>query len=399
MGMSITITFAQDWPQWRGLNRDGKVSGFESPAVWPGQLTRIWRTDLGLGDASPALVGERLYLFVQQEAEEVTLCLDANTGKVIWENRHTPRLEPGLYKDPFRFQHPGPRSSPTVADGKVVNLGVGGTLSCLDTETGKVLWRNEEHTKAVPMFFTAMSPIVVDGMCIAHLGGKDSGSILALELSTGNIIWQKKDDGPAYASPVLMSVGDTEFLVLQTKENLLGIALADGALLWKVPSAVNSSSFYNAVTPLIYDQTIIHTGQGSGISALRIEKSGTDFTVRELWRNEEVNPQYCTPVLKNDLLYGLSKRRHLYCIDAATGKTSWTDPGRSDSYGAMIDAGTVILSLPGNSELIVFAPEREEYRELARYEVSDSPTYAHPVIAGELIYIKDKETLTAWTFR
>ena len=399
MGMSFTLTFAQDWPQWRGLNRDGKVSGFEAPDVWPEKLTRIWSMPVGLGDASPALVGDRLYLFVQQEAEEVTLCLDANTGKVIWEDRHSPRLEPGLYSDPFRFQHPGPRSSPTVADGKVVSLGVGGTLSCLDAETGKVVWRNEEHTRDVPTFFTAMSPIVVNGMCIAHLGGKDSGSILAFDLSSGNVVWQRTGDGPAYASPVLMSVGDIEHLVVQTRETLIGIAVADGALLWQVPSAVNSSSFYNAVTPLIYDQTIIHTGQGNGISALKIEKSGADFTSRELWRNEEVNPQYSTPVLKNDLLYGLSKRRHLFCIDAMTGKTAWTDPGRNDSYGAMINAGPVILCLPGNSELIVFAPERKQYQELARYEVSDSPTYAHPVIAGELIYIKDKETLTKWTFR
>ena len=165
--VGATSVFGQDWPQWRGANRDGKVAGFTAPQTWPQALTQKWKMTVGAGDATPALVGDRLYVFVRQGDEEVTLCLSAADGKELWRDKYAAQAVTGA-----AARHPGPRSSPAVADGKVVTLGVGGVLSCLDAATGKVVWRNEEFTKAVPQFFTATSPILVDGMCIAHLGGK-----------------------------------------------------------------------------------------------------------------------------------------------------------------------------------------------------------------------------------
>src|SRR5664279_728626 len=79
---------AQDWPQWRGPNRDGKVSGFTAPQKWPTNLVQKWTTPVGKGDASPVLAGENLYAFGRQEADEVVLCLDATSGKTIWEAKY-----------------------------------------------------------------------------------------------------------------------------------------------------------------------------------------------------------------------------------------------------------------------------------------------------------------------
>ena len=127
---------AQDWPQWRGANRDGKAAGFTAPATWPKELTQKWKVTVGKGDASPALVGDKLYVFARQEGDEITLCLDAKTGKELWRDKYAcqPSNEP-------MGRHPGPRSSPAVAQGKVVVYGVRGTLSCLDAATGKSRWR------------------------------------------------------------------------------------------------------------------------------------------------------------------------------------------------------------------------------------------------------------------
>ena len=200
--IGATCVFAQDWPQWRGANRDGKASGFTAPATWPKELTQKWKTTVGLGDSSPALVGDKLYVFARQGEDEVTLCLNAADGKEIWRDKYAAKAISG----PSASVHPGPRSSPTVAEGKVVTLGVDGVLSCLDAASGKPVWRKTDYQGIVPQFYTAMSPIVVDGMCIAQLGGQKEGAIVAFDLNSGEQKWKWAGEGPQYASPVLLNV-------------------------------------------------------------------------------------------------------------------------------------------------------------------------------------------------
>jgi outer membrane protein assembly factor BamB len=386
-----SLAFAQDWPQWRGPNRDGKVAGFSAPRVWPKALTQGWKTAVGLGDATPALVGNRLYVFTRQGDDEVALCLDAGSGKELWREKYAAQAVTGA-----AGSHPGPRSSPTVADGKVVTLGVGGILSCLDAATGKVVWRNDEFAQVVPQFFTAMSPIVVDGMCIAHLGGRDKGAIIAFDLATGDQKWKWSGDGPAYASPVLMTADGTRQIVAQTDKHVVGIAVADGQLLWQVPSPARGR-FFNSATPIIDGQTVIYTGQGQGTRAVKIEQQGARFAAKELWSNETLGTGFNTPVLQDGLLFGLSDRGNLFCLNAQTGQTSWTDTTRRDRFGAVLATDSAILALLGNSELVAFKPSAKQYEELARIKVADTPTYAHPVIAGKRIFVKDRTEVTAWT--
>ena len=134
--LSLQSFQAQDWPQWRGPNRDGKAAGFTAPKTWPKELAQKWKVSVGKGDATPALVGDKLFVFARDDSGETTLCLDAASGKELWRDKY----EAQGATEPMG-QHPGPRSSPTVANGKVVTYGVRGTLSCLDAATGKMLWR------------------------------------------------------------------------------------------------------------------------------------------------------------------------------------------------------------------------------------------------------------------
>ncbi|NVL91403.1 MAG: PQQ-like beta-propeller repeat protein, partial [Desulfobacterales bacterium] len=256
--------FAQDWPQWRGPNRDGKTVTWLMepqtwPKTWPKELTQTWKTTVGLGDSTPALVGTKLYVFTRQGGDEVTLCLNAANGKELWKDKYAAQEVTGAAR-----RHPGPRSSPTVADGrKVVTLGVGGVLSCLDAATGRVVWRKDPFPKVVPQFFTAMSPIIMDGMCIAHLGGKDNGAIIAFDLATGNQKWKWAAEGPAYASPALLTVEGTKQIVTLTEKSVVGVGVADGKLLWQIPFAPQRRA-YNAATPIVDGQTVIFTGAGRG---------------------------------------------------------------------------------------------------------------------------------------
>ncbi len=385
--------FAQDWPQWRGANRDGKVTGFTAPQIWPKALTQKWKKTVGSGDATPALVGDKLYVFARQGADEVTLCLEADTGKELWKDKYAAQGVTG----PAR-RHPGPRSSPAVADGKVVTLGVAGVLSCLDAATGKVTWRKDPFPKVVPRFFTGMSPIIVDGMAIAHLGGAGKGAIIAFDLARGDEKWRWGAEGPAYASPALMTAEGTNQIVTMTEKSVVGIGVADGKLLWQI-AFIPRGRAYNAATPIVDGQTVIYTGSGRGTKAVKIEKQGDGFAAKELWSNPQVTTQFNTPVLKSGLLFGLSGRSNLFCIDAKTGKTLWTDAtsrGRG-GFGAIADAGPVMLALASNSELIAFKPVATGYAELARIKVADTPTYAYPVIAGKSVFVKDWDSVAMWT--
>src|SRR5579871_6764749 len=143
--LGTTTATAQDWPQWRGPNRDAHATGFKAPATWPKELTQKWKVTVGDGVATPALVGDRLYVFGRQSGSEVVRCLDAADGKELWQDKY----ETGGATGPAAG-FSGPRSSPAVADGKVVTLGVRGVLSCYDAASGKMLWRKDDYRGAIP---------------------------------------------------------------------------------------------------------------------------------------------------------------------------------------------------------------------------------------------------------
>jgi outer membrane protein assembly factor BamB len=381
---------AQDWPHWRGPGRDGKASGFVAPAAWPTELKQKWHSPVGLGDATPALVGERLYTFGRMEAEEVVLCLNASDGSKIWRYAYASVPVTGPAE-----KYAGPRSSPAVADGKVITLGVGGVLTCLDAASGKVAWRQEALTKALPRFFTSMSPLVTDGLCIAHLGGKDEGLLVALELGTGKVRWQWAGEGPAYASPVLLTMNGATQVVLQTEQSLTSLALADGKRLWQTPVSPKPG-YWNSATPVVDGTTVYYSGQGTGTRAVRIEKQGDGFTARELWRNAEHGTVYNTPVLKHGRLFALSDRGQFFCLDTATGQTAWTSTNRVSNFGSIVDAGQVLVALPEKNGILFYQPSPDRYEVLAHFPVSDTPIYAHPVVAGNRLFVRDRDSVGMW---
>jgi len=384
---SSTDSFSQDWPQWRGINRDSKVTGFKAPPNWPSELKQEWKVTVGFGDATPVLVGKNIYLNTRQGDQEVILCLDAATGKELWKNQYPSNAVTGP-----AISHPGPRSTPVVANGKVVTFGASAILSCLDARTGKVVWKRENPTNAVPQFFTGMSPLIVDNLCIAHVGTNDNGEVLALDLNTGNEKWKWAGDGPAYASPSVMTIDGKKNLIIQTEKNLMALNLSDGKLLWQLATPVQQR-FYNCVSPYIDGQTIYLTGQGTGMKAIKIEKAGNEYVTKELWSNATVGAKWNTPVLKDGFLYGFTDQKRIYCLNASTGQTAWIDNAVNSDFAAIVDCGTVIIGLPSTANLIIFKPESAAYSEVVKYKVSETAIYSYPIVAGNKIYIKDAETL------
>ena len=234
----------------------------------------------------------------------------------------------------------------------------------------------------MPQFFVAMSPIVVDGMVIAHLGGTGNAAVIAFDLKTGDIKWKWAGDAPAYASPVLLTVDGVKQIVTQSEANIVSLNAADGKLLWQIPFAVSGMG-YNAATPIVDGTTVIYTGQTRGTTAVKVEKKGDTFTTTQLWKNASVATQFNTPVLKDGFLYGMSDRGKFFCINATTGETAWKDTtARGSNYCEIVDAGSLLIALTSNSELIAFKPSDKAYEEIAKIKVGSGTSFAFPVVDG-----------------
>jgi len=381
-----------DWPQWRGANRDGAATGFSEPKTWPQTLARKWKVPVGLGYATPLLVGNRLYTFTRVDGNETVQALDAGTGKVIWQTG---------YPAPFRMNPAaarhgeGPKSTPTFAGGKLYTLGMTGIVSAFDAATGKRLWQTSPSA-AQPLYQTAQSPLVDRGLVIVHVGGHNQGALSAFDANTGAVTWTWNGDGPSYGSPIALDVAGTRQIITFSQENLVGVSAATGELLWKRP--FNTRSTQNTITPIVYGDTLIVSGLEKPITAFRILKQGKQWTTENVWENSDVSLYMSNAVLVRDALCGMSNRNsgQFFCLDAKSGKTLWTSEPRQATNAAVVRAGDVWFALQDDGELIVLRGTASAFEPVKRYTVADSATWAQPVIAGNRIYVKDVADLTLW---
>lgn len=391
---------AQDWPQWRGPNRDANVSGATIPATWPKTLKEQWKVNVGIGHASPVVVNGKIYVFTRQGEEEMLLCLDASTGKEIWRSGQPISYE---MHEAAVGHGKGPKATPVVYRGNVYTFGISGVLTSRDASTGKLKWRQEfskQFPKTSPLFGTAMSPIIENGMLIAHVGGHDKGALTAFDAETGAVKWSNELDGPAYASPIVVKLAGVRQLVTSTQRNVIGVDVASGKLLWKLPA--KSQYDENTVTAIAYKDMVIFAREGQGLSAVRLVQSaikdGLDLEAQEVWNNKENQMYLNSPVLVGNTLFGLSslKKGQFFAIDADTGKTIWQGAGRMGENAAILNlGGKFLLLLINDGNLVILPTSAKEYLPAAQYTVAKSPTWAHPVLLGRQLLIKDEQTLAS----
>lgn len=392
---STATSSIADWPQWRGPNRDGRVAGFTIPATWPKALQEQWKVTVGVGHSSPLLVGDKIFIFARQDEAEVLRCLDATTGKEVWKS-----ALPVTYEmNPAATGHgKGPKSTPVFSNNRIYTFGINGTLSCHDAQTGKVLWRKEfarQYPATSPLYGTAMSPVIENNLLIAHVGGHDKGALTAFDAATGAVKWTYDADGPAYSSPIVVTLAGVRQVVTFTQKELVGVDAGSGKLLWKL--AAKSAYDTNSVTPVAYKDMLIFAREDQGVTAIRLVKQGAALAAQEVWSNKENEMYMNSPVLQGNLLFGLSVRKkgQFFCLDAETGKTLWQSPGRAGENAAILSAEKVLLLLTNDANLIVLQPSAKEYAPIAQYTVATSPTWAHPVVTGNRVLVKDETTLAS----
>jgi outer membrane protein assembly factor BamB len=381
------------WSQWRGPRRDGTLTT-PLTTTWPPALRKRWELAVGAGHSSPVIAGDRVVIHTREGDREIARAISLSSGKEIWRNEYA---APYMMHPAARAHGPGPKSTPVIARGRVFTFGIGGILSALDLNTGKLLWRTPAPA-ALPEFGTAMSPIVDGPLVIAHMGGFNNGALTAFDAATGAARWQWKGDGPAYASPVLAVIGGTRHLITQTQKSIVAVNAADGSLLWEIPFTTSSNQ--NSITPVVSGDLVIYSGLSKGTAAVRIARSGNQWIASPVWKNDEVSMYMSSPVLHKTTLYGFSHRNRgqLFALDVATGKTSWTTTGREGDNASLVAAGDALLISTTNGELIVARLNPAKFEEAKRYTVADSAVWAHPAFAPRVAIVKDVDKLICWSF-
>jgi outer membrane protein assembly factor BamB len=381
----------QDYPQWRGRNRDGSASGFVAPKTWPEKLTRRWKVEVGEGYATPIVVGQTVYAFTRRNGQETLLALNAATGKIVWQTGYpAPPLAPGS----VAAKHgDGPKATPLFHNGKLYTLGLSGALSAFDAKTGKLVWQKPAPAEP-PYYGMAVSPLGDKNLIIAHPGSH--GPLTAFDANTGKVKWAATGDS-AWASPIIIELGGTRQVVSMTSTSVISVAVADGAPLWEHPW--KSSGTASAMTPIVYGDTVIVASQKMPVAALRPARRDGKWAVEVVWENKEVSLFMSNPALIRDTLFGLSERSsgQFFALDARTGKTLWLGQPREATNTAVVKAGELLFLLNDDAELIVARSSQAGFELLKRYTVADSATWAQPAISGKRIFVKDVTTLTLWT--
>jgi outer membrane protein assembly factor BamB len=394
--MTLVPVQAQDWPQWRGPHRDGTIAAIALPDPWPQRLREAYRVEVGEGHAAPIVVGDRIYLFAREKDHEVIRCLEAGSGKELWKHAY-----PAPYKmDPAALGHgPGPKATPTFADGKLYTQGMSSQLYCLDAGTGKVLWHQDllrKYDTPGPQFGTSTSLLVEGDEVWTFTGGRKQGAVIAFDRTTGREKWQTPCDGPAYCSPVAVELAGVRQVLTFSRAEFLSLSPRDGKVLWRIP--YTTAYEQNIVTPMVFRDLVILSGYAKPTQAYRVSREGDRFTVKEAWKNDKLRMYMSSPVLDGDHLFGHDQSGQMVCLDAATGKTLWAK-GNLGDYVSLILAGKQLLCLDDQAELTVLAASPAAYMELARLRVSDSPTWAHLALTPGRLYVKDKTRLIVYEMK
>ncbi len=392
--VSVTLTAAaDDWAQWRGPNREGRSTESGLMQAWPeGGPAQLWtNTATGLGYGGIAVVQGQLFTVGAFEDQEFLLALDANSGKEQW------RAELGtLFVNNWGD---GPRSTPTVVDGRVFALGAQGNLVCVDQNSGSEIWRANltDFGGSVPTWGYSESPLVDENYVVVTPGGPNGGAIVALDKSTGKLAWQSDScQGTAHYSSVIVAHphGKKQYVQL-LMERLVGLDPSTGQQLWSVdwPGRV-------AVIPTpIADGNRVYISSGYGVGCMMVEIAA-DNSVTEVYRNKVMKNHHGGVIKVGDHLYGYSDGPGWTCQDFASGESLWEE-GALGKGCLTFAGGRLIMQSEDRGEIVLVEPSDAGWRERGRFVLSpqseqrkrDGRIWTHPVVSGGKLYLKDQEIL------
>lgn len=380
-----------DWPGFRGSDRNGLVRHVNLQG-WTGAAPRtVWTQKVGPGWSSFAVVDGLLFTQEQRGELELVVCYDASTGLERWKQSTPTRFDEAL-------AGPGPRGTPTFADGRLFALGGNGDLHCLAADTGEVLWAQNVLTSSggrVPQWGYSSSPLVVGGLVIVFAGGTDGRGLLALEADTGAIRWQSPAGEQSYASPHLVELDGVPQVVMHDNRALRGVRLIDGAPLWDVP--VTNRTFLPMLQPhVVGARELVACSDDSGISLYEIRQETGNWKVEERWRSRGLKPSFNDFYVHKGHIYGLDNGI-LCCLSLTDGKRVWK--GGRYEFGQLLllpDADQLVVITEKSGQVVLVAADPREHRELATFAGVAGKTWNHAAFAGGRLYLRNSEEMACY---
>mgnify|MGYP000114964297 CR=1 FL=1 len=410
--LSIFIVSGQDWPDWRGEQRDavwresGIVEKFDAEVIVP-----KWSVPIAPGYSGPTVAKGKVYVIDRPEKSaplERVLCFGEQNGEKIWEFEYE--------CDYIGVGYPaGPRASVVINEGKAYSLGTMGHLFCFDANSGEVVWKkdlNTEYDIVMPIWGISSTPLIVDDKIIVHVSGSNNASIVAFDKNTGKEIWRNLNDRAGYSAPVLIEKNGVRVIVNWTEHSLSGLHPDTGEVFWRFPWETGSGM--SIATPVFYKDHIFVSAFYSGSLLIKL---GDDYTTAEkVWQREGENERntdalHCvmnTPVIIDDYIYGVDSYGELRCLELATGDRVWEDQtavkrGRWANIHFIQKADKTWM-FNEQGELLITELSPEGFNEISRAKLIE-PTrkqhprgvvWTHPAFANKHVFIRnDRELVCA----
>lgn len=405
-------TGGEDWPQYRGLRRDGvwREEGVLNRFAGP-EIPVKWRTPVSNGYSGPTVANGRVYLtdrVTDPEQQERVHCFDAKTGERVWTHAYACRYGGFAYPN-------GPRACVTIHDGRAFALGSMGHVHCLDAATGKLQWSHDcftEYGIRMPDFGISSHPFIDEDRVVVQIGG-EGACVVAFDQRTGKERWKALEDRAGYAPPVLIRQGGKPVLAIWTGEQIAGLEPHTGRQVWGFP--FRSPAVLDAITsPTVEGDRLFVSGWHSGALLLRVPADRP--TVQELWHHQGPNERntqafhtmFTQPLFEDDVIYGIDTYGELRCLDAQTGERIWT----SDAVGPRVRNLGIHFTRHGKDvwifnergELIISRLSRQGFQEISRARLirptrgqftrrGEGVAWAPPAFAQRHVFARNDEEL------
>jgi outer membrane protein assembly factor BamB len=397
LDFGLWTSFAADWPQWRGPNRDGISTETGLLKDWPaGGPPLLWKaTGLGNGYSTLAVAGGRIFTIGETNGMSSVVALDVATGKPVWSAKLGKPGAPGW----GGFE--GPRSTPTVDGDSLYAVGQWGDFVCLESATGKERWRKDygkDFSAQRPEWGFAESPLVDGGHVMITPGGSQ-GAVVALDKKTGALVWRSKSfsDPAHYSSLILADIAGVRQYVQLTAASVAGIAAADGKLLWRAPRVGRTAVI---PTPIYSDGYVyVTSGYGVGCNLFKITSSGGKFNAEEVYSNKVMANHHGGAIKVGGYVYGHSDGKGWTCQDFKSGEAKWQEKDKLGKGSLAYADGHFYLRTEDKGTMALIEASPDGYKEHGRFEQpdrTDKKSWTHPVIAVGKLYLRDQDLLLCY---
>jgi outer membrane protein assembly factor BamB len=364
---------AADWPCYLGVNRSNTAAE-KNLKLWSGDSAKVlWKKNVGSGHSCMTVVGKRLYT----QGAGTVWCMDTESGDVVWSY---PPAVGGKGKGGETT------ATPAVADGLVFALNHDNMLLCLDAAKGQLQWSKKVDDFGVKRGGWALSgsPLVLGDNVIMDLG-----VVFVLNKKTGNLVWKAGSETAGYASALVFARAAEKLVTSFNGEGLAIYNLAKGELVAKYPWS--TAHGVNAATPIVSDGKIfLSSGYGRGCTLVKLEGG----TLKKVWENKEMNNHCQTCVLSGGCIYGVhgqqGQNSSLKCLDFETGEVKWDEKGLPVGGGLTLADGKLFVMLEGGTLLVAEASPKG-FKALARAKILDGTCWTVPVVANGRVYCRNHD--------